>query len=99
MGKVSFISSTTEDSSPILLISGDRDWVVTAKQMDELMQVAGQRGARVVRDPEFAHPYQDASPETHQRRGQVVAEFLMSDRLSQGSRALRAQMRPPMSSV
>lgn len=82
-----------EDSSPIMLISGDRDWVVTPKHMDELRQVAGQRGARVVRDPEFAHPYQDASSETHQRRGQAVAEFLMSDRLSQGHPGIHAASR------
>jgi pimeloyl-ACP methyl ester carboxylesterase len=66
-----------EDSSRLMIISGERDRVVTPRQMGDLLTVARTRGARVLQDPEFAHPYQDASAETHRRRLGEVATFLL----------------------
>lgn len=68
-----------EDSSRIMIISGDRDRVVTPRQMGEMLTVARTRGARVLQDREFAHPYQDASAETHRRRLGEVAAFLLPE--------------------
>lgn len=68
-----------KDSSHVLIISGAQDGVVTPSQMDELIRVAESRGARVLRDKEFAHPYQDASAATHRRRQNEVATFLLQD--------------------
>jgi len=68
-----------EASSRIMIISGDRDRVVTPRQMSELLTVARTRGARVLQDHDFAHPYQDASVETHRRRLSEVAAFLLPE--------------------
>jgi alpha/beta superfamily hydrolase len=68
-----------EDSSRLMIISGAEDTVVPPRQMGELMRVAGSRGARVLQDKEFAHPYQDSSDVTHRRRQSEVAAFLMKE--------------------
>jgi alpha/beta superfamily hydrolase len=65
------------DSSRIMIIAGDRDRVVPSRQMGELLTIAQTLGARVLQDPEFAHPYQDAAAETHRRRLGEVAAFLL----------------------
>ncbi len=64
------------DSSRILVIGGERDRVVPIAQVEELMRVAQSRGARVLRHPDLAHPFMDASAELHQSRFQAVADFL-----------------------
>jgi alpha/beta superfamily hydrolase len=68
-----------EDSSRIMIIAGDRDRVVTPRQMDEMLTVAQTQGARILRDHEFAHPYQDATAETHRRRRNAVTAFLLPE--------------------
>jgi alpha/beta superfamily hydrolase len=67
-----------EDSSRVMIISGEGDAVVSPRQMGELIRVAGSRGARILEDKEFGHPYQD-SPKTHQRRQKEVAAFLLQE--------------------
>jgi alpha-beta hydrolase superfamily lysophospholipase len=64
------------DSSRILILAGERDRVVPIARMEELLRVARERGARVRRDAELAHPFMDASAELHRRRFQTVADFL-----------------------
>jgi hypothetical protein len=59
-----------------MIISGARDTVVSPGQMDELLRVGRSRGARILQDPEFAHPFQDSSLATHRRRQREVATFL-----------------------
>lgn len=64
------------DSSRIMIIGGERDRIVPIAQVEELMRVAQSRGARVLRHPQMAHPFMDASADLHQRRFQAVADFL-----------------------
>jgi pimeloyl-ACP methyl ester carboxylesterase len=64
------------DSERIMIISGGRDGVVPPDQMDELLRIARSRGARILQEAEFAHPYQDSSMTTHRRRQREVATFL-----------------------
>jgi alpha-beta hydrolase superfamily lysophospholipase len=64
------------DSSRILVIGGERDRVVPIAQVEELMRVAQSRGAQVLRHPDLAHPFMDASADLHQSRFQAVADFL-----------------------
>jgi alpha/beta superfamily hydrolase len=64
------------DSSRILVIGGERDRVVPIAQVEELMRVAQSRGAQVLRHPDLAHPFMDASADLHQSRFQAVEEFL-----------------------
>jgi alpha/beta superfamily hydrolase len=73
------VAHLPEDSSRIMIISGAKDQVVGPWQMDELIRVAGSRGGRVVRDNEFAHPYQDLSGANHRRRQKEIAAFLVQD--------------------
>ena len=64
------------DSSRIMIIGGERDRVVPIAHMEELMRVAHSRGAQVLRHPDLAHPFMDASTDLHQSRFQAVADFL-----------------------
>jgi alpha/beta superfamily hydrolase len=64
------------DSSRILVIGGERDRVVPIAQMEELLRIAQSRRAQVLRHPQLAHPFMDASADLHQRRFQAVADFL-----------------------
>jgi len=66
-----------QDGSRLMIISGGQDSVVTPSQIDQLIRVAGSRGARVLQDQTFAHPYQDSSDATHRRRQNEIAAFLL----------------------
>ncbi len=68
-----------EDSSHIMIISGVRDLIVSPVQMAELIRIGENRGAYVLRDIEFSHPFQDKSPEIHRRRLNEAARFFMQE--------------------
>lgn len=63
--------------SRIKIIGGERDRVVRPGEIQELMDAAKGCGAQIVRRPEFAHPFQDASAAIRRRRFQEVADFLV----------------------
>lgn len=67
------------ESSRVMILSGAADTVVPPRDMDELIRVGGSRGARVVQDRDFAHPYQDLSEAVHRRRQREVAAFLLQE--------------------
>jgi alpha/beta superfamily hydrolase len=73
------VAHLPKDSARLLIISGDQDTVVPPAQMDELIGVARSRGARIVQDPELAHPYQDSSAAIHRRRQQEISAFLSQE--------------------
>ena len=73
------VTHLPKNGARIMLISGARDSVVPPAQMSELIRVARSRGARILQDAEFAHPYQDSSPTIHRRRQQEIASFLSQD--------------------
>ena len=73
------VDHVPEDGARLMVISGARDEVVKPSQMEELTRAAGSRKGRVLQDKEFAHPYQDSSIATHQRRQNEVAKFLLQD--------------------
>ena len=70
------VAHLPNDAQRVMIISGGRDHVVPPAQMDELLDIARSRGARILQDPELAHPYQDSSTVIHRRRQQEVATFL-----------------------
>jgi hypothetical protein len=70
------VAHLPSDGARVMIISGSRDAVVPPGQMGELIHMARSRGARIVQDPELAHPYQDSSPALHLRRQHEVANFL-----------------------
>lgn len=73
------IAHLPEDGSRLMVISGGQDHVVPPEQMEELLHIAHSRGARILHDPEFAHPYQDSSLALQRRRQQFVASFLAEE--------------------
>ena len=60
-----------------LFIVGRRDRIVNAAMSDEMLAVAAQRGATIIKDNEFSHPFMDLNWSTHQRRMQLIEKFLM----------------------
>lgn len=60
----------------IKIIGGERDRVVRPAEREELMAAAQACGAQIVRDREFAHPFQDASAAIQRRRFQTVGDLL-----------------------
>jgi alpha/beta superfamily hydrolase len=71
------VNNLPEDGSDFLFISGDRDPVVSFNAQRELLELARQRGAAVLRDPQFSHPFMDTSMEDHNRRRRAVERFLL----------------------
>jgi hypothetical protein len=45
--------------------------------MEELMIAVRERGGKIVRRLEYAHPFQDATGEIHRRRLAEVGDFLL----------------------
>jgi alpha-beta hydrolase superfamily lysophospholipase len=66
------------NASNLLFISGAKDRVVTPKDMKNLLDAAQARGARVVRSPDFAHPFMDSDRTTRELREKIIASFLLS---------------------
>jgi alpha/beta superfamily hydrolase len=62
------------DSSKLMIISGNKDTVVTPADMSELLATAKSRGARVNISDDFAHPFMDTEA-AHERRQMMVREF------------------------
>jgi alpha/beta superfamily hydrolase len=73
------VNNLPEDSSDFLFIAGDRDPVVKPESSRELLGLAQQRGASVLRDPRFSHPFMDRQAEDHNRRRNAVESFLVGD--------------------
>jgi len=68
-----------QDSSNYLFVVGLKDRVVKPESSKELVEKASQRGASVLQDPEFAHPFMDRDIFLHRRRMDAVREFLLGN--------------------
>jgi alpha/beta superfamily hydrolase len=77
------VNNLPEDSSDFLFITGDRDRVVSFDAARDLLELARQRGAAVLRDPQFSHPFMDTSMEDHNRRRRAVESFLLGGHTEQ----------------
>ncbi len=65
------------DASRLMLISGERDRVVTAEDSALLLDTAEVRGAHAVRSPVFAHPFMDKDLTVAEQRRQQIHAFLV----------------------
>ena len=70
------VNHLPEACTRIKIIGGERDRVVTPAEMEELMAAAQACGAQIIRNTEFAHPFQDSSAAIQRRRFQAVVDFL-----------------------
>lgn len=60
-----------------MFIVGMRDHVVSPSMSRDIVYKAQQRGATVVRDAEFMHPFMDFSLTVRQRRMRMIEQFLL----------------------
>ena len=74
------VSHLPADCRHCLFIVGERDSVVTPSMSRELVEAAARRGATVLRDDVFAHPFMDAGPSVHRRRLRLVEDYLLHNR-------------------
>jgi len=65
------------DCSNFMFIIGPRDRVVTPAMSQEMVEKAQLRGARLLTDPEYSHPFMDSSWSVHQRRMSTIEKFLL----------------------
>jgi hypothetical protein len=70
------INHLPADCTNFLFIAGQRDHIVTPAMSRDLLELARQRHATVVREADFAHPFMD-DWDTHQQRKDVIAQFLL----------------------
>lgn len=66
-----------QDCSRFLMIAGQNDSVVTPAMSHELVETAQQRGARVLNDPAFGHPFMEHELSVHERRMQMIEDYLL----------------------
>lgn len=71
------VRNLPRNGAKLMLIIGLRDRVVPPRDIGEMAAVVQDRGGRVLKSPEFAHPLQDLDPGVRQRRFREVADFLM----------------------
>jgi alpha/beta superfamily hydrolase len=71
------IDNLPQDCSNIFFIVGARDKVVTAEMSKELVDIAGERGGKILRDPDLGHPFMDPEFRHHRLRLQAVRAFLL----------------------
>jgi len=70
------VNNLPRDTGNLLVIAGARDKVVKPEASRELLKLAEDRGATVLRDPAWGHPLMDSHT---QRRLQAVRRFLLQE--------------------
>jgi alpha/beta superfamily hydrolase len=70
------INNLPRDADNMLVIAGARDRVVKPGTSRELLELAQHRGATVLRDPAWGHPFMDSHT---QRRLEAVRRFLLQE--------------------
>jgi pimeloyl-ACP methyl ester carboxylesterase len=65
------------DCSNYLLIVGLKDKVVSPVMSLEMVEKAREKGAIILADADFSHPFMDSNWSTHQRRMKLIADFLL----------------------
>lgn len=71
------VANLPADASRLLVISGARDRVVPAGDSSELLDAAAARGARIVRSPDFNHPFMDKDQRLYRERQELIRMFLL----------------------
>ncbi len=71
------IENLPNDCSNIVFVRGQRDNVVTPAMSRDLALEVENRNGKVINDPEFGHPFMDASAATHRRRMQDIQDYLL----------------------
>ena len=70
------VNNLPQDAGNLLLIAGTRDQIVKPETARELLELAEGRGATVLRDPAWGHPFMDSHT---QRRLEAVRRFMLQE--------------------
>ncbi len=65
------------DCSNYLFIVGLKDKVVSPAMSREMLEKAREKGATIVTEADFSHPFMDPDWSIHQRRMKLIADFLL----------------------
>ena len=68
-----------EDSKNYMIIIGQKDRVVKPETSKELFNLAKERGAFVLDDPDFGHPFMDKDKALQERRMEAIKSFLIRE--------------------
>lgn len=71
------VANLPADSGRVLYLRGGNDQVVSPAMSAELAREAEHRGATVIDDPQFGHPFMDAGAMIHLRRMQQIQRYLI----------------------
>jgi alpha/beta superfamily hydrolase len=74
------IENLPDDASRLMVITGDRDQILGENMTGDLRRLAEKKGAHIIKGINYAHPFMDASPETHWERLGRTRDFLFKDR-------------------
>ncbi len=69
------INHLPEDCDNFMFIVGQQDRVVNPTMSHALLELARQRGALIVNDSQFSHPFMDLDWAVHQRRMQLIQTY------------------------
>ena len=70
------VNNLPRDTGNLLVIAGTKDQVVKPGTSRELLELAEDRGATVLRDPAWGHPFMDNHT---QQRLEAVRQFLLHE--------------------
>jgi fermentation-respiration switch protein FrsA (DUF1100 family) len=71
------VNHLPQDCSHFLFIVGQSDRVVPPSMSQALVETARSRGAQLLRDEAFGHPFMDYDRSVHRRRMQAIEEYLL----------------------
>jgi alpha/beta superfamily hydrolase len=71
------INHLPSNCANFMLIVGQQDRVVNPSMSRDMLEIARQRGAEIVKDSEFSHPFMDLSWSVHQRRMRLIEKHLL----------------------
>lgn len=71
------VNHLPEDCSHFTFITGQKDRVVPPSMSQEMVEVAQQRNAVILRDEEFGHPFMDYDRSVHRHRMKVIENYLL----------------------
>lgn len=71
------INHLPDDCRNIMFIVGQQDRVVSPSMSRDMRELARQRGAQILEDSQFSHPFMDLNWSVHQRRMRLIQDYLV----------------------
>ena len=71
------INHVPSNCGNFMFLVGQRDRIVNDSMSQDMLEVARQCGATIVKEGEFSHPFMDLNWSVHQRRMRLIENFLL----------------------